>query len=132
MNDFSIHRFPSTPEGVFGVFKYKQYPFALTLEDPWIDNKPFFSCIPCGDYKCVRVQSAHFGNTFTIIKVTDRTLIRFHCGNDADDTEGCVLIGEQYEILNNKRSILASRKGFSEFMSLTKNINWFWISINWI
>ena len=91
--------------------------FAVTLEDPWRDNQPNISCIPPGFYWCERVQSPKFGDTFTVLDVPGRTLIRFHWGSKPDDTEGCILVAEEFAMFDNKPGIARSRYfGFKEFM----------------
>ena len=40
-----------------------------TLENPWLDNEPYVSCIPKGNYKCHRVDSPRYGDTFQVMNV---------------------------------------------------------------
>ncbi len=65
----------------------------MTLERPWLDNRPNVSCIPPGLYPCRRVNSPHFGETFEVCDVPGRSHILFHGGNKPTDTEGCILTG---------------------------------------
>lgn len=52
------------------------------------------TAIPAGRYRITLEQSARFGpNTITIHDVPGFLYIRMHGGNDADDTEGCPLLG---------------------------------------
>lgn len=92
-------------------------PFALTLEPPWRDNAVGRSCIPVGQYTCRRVQSPKFGNTFEITDVPGRTHVLFHKGNTEDNTEGCVLVGEEFARWGDGRvSVARSGYGFMEFL----------------
>ena len=118
-------------DGTFGVFIDELIPFALTLELPWKNNEPFVSCIPSGIYTCNRIKSPKFGNTFQIMDVPGRYDILLHRGNIKRNTEGCVIVGEQFEYLYNKVAVLASRKGFKEFMSKLKGENAFSLLIAW-
>lgn len=95
-------------------------PFALTLERPWLNNARGVSCIPLGSYTCRRVMSPKFGSTFEVINVQGRQEILLHKGNIEEDSHGCILIGEQFEPLNGEPAILASAKGFQEFLDLTE------------
>jgi len=124
-----LKRIASNSDGVFGVLIHENRPFALTLERPWLDNVKSLSCIPAGQYRCERVDSPHFGNTFEVTNVPDRTHILFHKGNIEDDTHGCILVGEQFEPLNGKDAILSSKKGFEEFLSKMKGIDSFPLTI---
>ncbi len=110
----------------------KGIPFALTLENTWINNIRNHSCIPIGKYKCKRHTSPKHGKTFRIMDVPNRGEIEgilFHKGNLDDDTRGCILIGEQFESLNGEPAILRSGKGFAEFMERNKDIDEFGLII---
>ena len=112
-----IGRIKDTEFGTFGVFFDENIPFALTLENMWINNVRNHSCIPIGKYKCKRYISQRHGETFQIMDVPNRGPgIIFHKGNLDDDTRGCILIGEQFEPLNNEPGIIRSGDGFKEFM----------------
>lgn len=111
-----LKRVAQSDDGTFGVLIHNYNPFAVTLEDAWHDNKQNISCIPAGKYKCTRKTSPHHGNVFEVTNVEGRTNILFHKGNSTIDTEGCILVGEQFEEINGMEKILASGKGFNEFM----------------
>ena len=102
----------------FGVLMHGGQPFAVTLERPWKDNQRGASCIPDGHYICTRVNSPKFGDTFGVSDVPGRKYILFHKGNIADDTHGCIIVGEQFDYLQGDRAVLASKKGYGEFMAL--------------
>lgn len=116
----TIKRVSMSGEAVFGVLLDNYgIPFALTAERPWLDNNSNISCIPNGTYTCRRVQSPRFGNTFEVCDVPNRTHILFHKGNiPGKDSHGCILVGEQFGILNGNRAVLASNAGFHEFLQL--------------
>lgn len=92
-------------------------PFAVTLERPWKFNQPELSCIPEGAYLCKRVDVPTFGETFEITDVPNRTKILFHWGNLVKNTLGCILLGEQFELLLGEPAIMRSKKAFNEFMN---------------
>jgi len=114
----TLKRIAQGDDGTFGVLINLYYPFAVTFELPWHDNKRRISCIPEGNYECARIQSPNFGNVFKILNVENRFNILFHKGNKAEDTAGCILIGEQFEVINGQQMILHSGKGFDEFMGI--------------
>ena len=109
----------------FGVLIDQGAPFAVTLELSWNDNQTDISCIPSGFYVCKRVQSPKFGNTFEIMNVINRKNILFHWGNKVKDTQGCVLVGEEFAVMDGERAIASSVRGFSEFMQINKDKNEF-------
>ena len=112
-------RVSHTEDAVFGVLlDFIGIPFAVTAELPWKGNLPQISCVPAGEYLCKRIISPKFGETFEMQGVENRSHILFHKGNIAlQDSKGCILIGEQFELVNGKPGILQSGKGFSEFMA---------------
>ena len=125
-----LTRVAAGPHGTFGVLMLSGAPFALTLERPWLNNRKGVSCIPAGEYTCLRCKnspdygyrdSPKFGDTFQVINVPDRELILFHKGNLLDDTRGCILVGEQFEPLHGNPGVIASAKGFQELMAITHN-----------
>ena len=72
-----------------------------TLELPWLDNKPFISCIPPGEYTVQKRYSDTYGWHWHILDVEGRTLILIHAGNFHRDTEGCVCVGRDHRDIDN-------------------------------
>ena len=64
-----------------------------TLERPWLDNKPYESCIPTGEYDCHMDESPKFGLRYHVLGTEPRTHILIHPGNYVNDTAGCILLG---------------------------------------
>lgn len=131
LKKINLKRLSTFEDGTFGVLLDDKIPFAVTLEKQWKDNKRFISCIPNGNYLCKRVVSPKFGEVFQVMDVPNRGNILFHKGNLEADTEGCILIGEQFETLNGRTAILQSGKGFTEFMDRLKDINAFELKVYW-
>jgi len=129
MKDFKLTRIVQNNDGMFGVLIDNDIPFCLTVERTWKDNQEDISCIPAGDYKCKRVLSPRFGNTFEVANVPNRTHILFHKGNIDEDTKGCIILGEQYESLYGKIAVLSSGKAFKEFLQRTNDVNEFNLKI---
>lgn len=124
-----LHRTTYTAAATFGVLIHRGTPFALTLENPWRQNERNVSCIPAGEYQCRRTQSPRFGETFTVLEVPGRSHILFHKGNVAEDTEGCILVGEQFGVLNGEPAVLASGAGYDEFMAKLAGVDRFWLTV---
>ena len=121
MKSLTLKRLATGEEGTPGVLIYDNWPFALTLEREWLDNQVGISCISAGTYYCERVDSPRFGDTFEVLEVLGRSHILFHKGNIDDDSHGCILVGEQFEPINGKKAIRASKKGYNEFMGILKD-----------
>ena len=117
MKTLTLKRVAADAQGTYGVLIDSTRPFAVTLERPWLDNQRSVSCIPPGTYTCARKQSPRFGNTFEITGVPGRSHILFHAGNTAADTEGCVLVAEEFTTMRGGMAVGSSRRGFSELMA---------------
>lgn len=131
MKTILLKRVAQNAKGVFGVLISDNIPFAVTLERPWLENQRSISCIPAGIYTCKRVNSPKFGDTFEVTSVEDRTHILLHKGNLAIDSEGCILVAEEFGKLGASAAILDSAHGFTELMSMLKGINEFQLVIQW-
>jgi len=122
-------RVGSSSRGTFGVLRVGAVPFVLTLERPWLDNQRGVSCIPAGRYRCTRVRSPKFGITFEVQGVPERTHILFHRGNTIDDTEGCILIGEEFSGTWEQPMVVSSARGYREFMTLMDGVQAFELQV---
>ena len=97
-----------------------------TLELPWKNNIPNESCIPVGTYRCERVKSEKFGETFILTDVPGRSGILFHCGNTVPkDTRGCILIGVGLDCTDRKPVLLASRAAMNTFRDMLSGFDSF-------
>lgn len=135
MEELDLVRISTHPQvGTFGVLKWvnDRAPFALSLEDPWLDNKLNVSCIPDGIYICQPFPSPTHGHTFQVMDVSGgRTYILFHRGNTHINTQGCILIGEKFHFLQGIPSIAASADGFKEFWEHASALDEFRLIIRW-
>lgn len=122
-------RVGSSRRGTFGVLRHGQVPFVLTCERPWQDNQAGESCIPAGRYRCRRVRSPKFGITFEVCDVPGRSRILFHSGNTIEDTEGCILVGEEFSGTWDAPMLVSSRRGFLELFSYLEGIPEFDLNI---
>ena len=119
-----LTRVADGPYGTYGVLHdLEDVPFAVTLENPWMDNQPFISCIPSGQYQCKPVLSPRHGETWEVLNVEGRTHILFHIGNTEPNTRGCILLGQRYGRLNGVPAILSSTPAFNEFKDMLHGIN---------
>lgn len=122
-------RVGSSRRGTFGVLRHGQVPFVLTCERPWQDNAVGLSCIPAGRYRCRRVRSPKFGVTFEVCDVPGRSHILFHSGNTIEDTEGCILVGEEFSGTWDAPMLVSSRRGFLELFSYLEGMTEFDLNI---
>lgn len=118
MDSATLYRVSKLPDATFGVLVFSNsatHPLT-TLEDPDNNNRPFASCIPTGVYGCVLIESPTKGHVYEVQNVPNRTHILIHVGNTAADTEGCILLGRSYGVVNGTYGILRSEEAVAEFM----------------
>jgi len=128
LRQLTLTRTTSNDQGTRGVLTENGERIADTLELPWRGNKRRRSCIPTGNYRCTRIQSPRFGNTYEITDVKNRTHILFHAGNWAGDkkhgyrtdSSGCILLGKTEGKLKNQRAVLSSRLAVKAFKKQMK------------
>ncbi len=109
--------------GTFGVLRINKQVFCVTLEPPDRENQRNRSSIPAQQYKLKRIQSSRFGETFEVCDVPFRDLIRFHPGNRAVETDGCILLARQYGRIEKDRGVLSSKDAFRSFMSAMRGFD---------
>ena len=119
----------NTQYGTFGILKINKRVFCVTLEPPDQDNKENISCIPSGQYQCIRHTSPTFKETFLVTDVPDRSNILFHAGNTIENTKGCIILAQYYDKLKGNRAVLNSGNTFKSFMHLMKNYPGFHLTI---
>jgi hypothetical protein len=71
---------------------------------------PAETAIPSGTYKLIVTMSARFHKFLPeLVDVPGFAGVRIHCGNCAEDTEGCILVGRQ----RGTAAVLESRAAFN-------------------
>lgn len=121
----TLVRVAETPFGTFGVLMDGGLPFCLTVERPWKNNVRNVSCIPEGEYVCRAVKSPKFGNTFEVCGVPGRSAILFHKGNLMEDSHGCIILGERFDLLADVPAVLSSGDAMKEFLMRTATVDEF-------
>jgi hypothetical protein len=105
-----------------GVLSVYDVPFCFTVERPWLNNEPNVSCIPAASYpiKWVATQTAgnRNGRGLGVENVPDRSLIRIHVANTADEVKGCIGVGLQRHDFTRGRGVSQSRAALSSLMDI--------------
>jgi hypothetical protein len=117
--------------GVFGVLLIDSVPIAVTLWRTYSpdENESEFTKLNVGVYQCERTMYHKGGYETFEIKVPGHSRILFHIGNKETDSDGCVLIGEEFGKMNELPAILRSGVGFKEFMNNLVGVNKFPLTI---
>jgi len=136
-----LDRIGSTPWGSFGRLQLPNGWHCLTVEPPWRHNAKNESCIPAGEYTMemrlsaliTRVTRNEFKRGWEVTGVPNRDYIMIHPGNfGVEDSDGCILVGRAYAVINCQPGISASFATFKDLMGqLAKRESWR-IVIRWI
>jgi hypothetical protein len=128
----NLYRVQSDSKGTLGILKLTNELICYTLELPYLNNQRNISCIPAGEYNCVRVKSPRFGDVFEVVNVKGRSNILIHKGNWITDIQGCILVGLQQSIYDNnlnRYSVLNSTGAFNKLNLLLAKENSFKLNI---
>jgi len=117
MKHVRIVRIEKSEDGIIGVLSIDGKVDCFTMQPDETDKH--FS-IPVGNYLCRRFHGRKWQDTFEVV-VPGHTALLFHSGNFEEDTEGCILLGEEVGELNGRRAVLVSGKAFVEFMKKMGN-----------
>jgi hypothetical protein len=122
--------------GIFGTLKDENNNFvAVTLQHAYTQgNDVYAPKLYPGVFTCVRgdhqLASMKFPfETFEITGVKGHTNILFHVGNYNKDSEGCVLLGSQFDHDSKPTMIIRSEATFKKFMDLQTNVNNFILTV---
>lgn len=123
-----LNREQSTMQGTPGILSIPALEFAcFTIELPWRENQVNMSCIPAGEYECVRYFSNAFSQWLYKVKnVEGRAGIAFHSGNVAGAEDhgykthslGCILLGKKRGAIWGQKAVLTSRIATGKFFRL--------------
>jgi len=117
---FELIRVAVLPEGAFGVLKHQGVPFAVTLEHTYSEDSRLSTKIPTGRWHCTPTWfNRGCYKTFELL-VPGHSRLLFHRGNLEVDSDGCILVAEQFGLLQGTPGVLSSSNGFAEFMQLAE------------
>lgn len=102
-----LRRYDTGPLGTFGMLELPDGMMLHTLENRWLENQPFVSCVPAGEYELEPHHGSKYPDTWAAVGETVshwaeegklRSVCVFHVGNWARDTQGCFLVGMERAI----------------------------------
>jgi len=116
----TLKRLAFLDDCTLGVLSIGNVPFCFTVERPWLNNKPYVSCIPAASYPVKWVSTETAGNRngrgLGVENVDGRTLIRIHVANYAHEVAGCIGVGLQRWDFRGKRGVGPSTPALEELM----------------
>lgn len=113
-------------DGCFSVLWLPTRPIAVTIERTFDDLR---TVIPNGDFRCVSSRYHRGGYDTYEIKVPGHTRVLFHKGNTELDSEGCILVGSSFGLLNGAPAVLASKQAFDNFMQIMSGVEEFTLRV---
>lgn len=118
MQNFTLRRTGSRPDGTFGALVDEDgNQLCVTCEPPWRGNGPD-SCVPPGDYVCIRHDSPEHPWTFELTGVPGRTEILIHTGNTENDSRGCIVVGDGTGTINGLPAVLNSVRTLNKLRAI--------------
>lgn len=91
MQEFTLSRLDDDGSKTCGTLTVGEVTFQ-TLERPWLNNKPYVSCIPAGDYVVHRDTTGRH-QYYAVADVPNRTYIEIHVANVVEELQGCIALG---------------------------------------
>ena len=122
--DLRLSREPSTPSGTYGALYLNGVWQCWTLEDIVRDVKiPRETAIPAGVYPVTLTPSVRFKRILPLVNtVPGFTGVRIHPGNTIEDTEGCILVGQDRDMGRVLKSRIAFERLFEKLSHATTPI----------
>lgn len=115
--------------GHFSLFDKTDLVFSCkSLELPDLGNQTNISCIPKGDYICIKRYSRGYGWHYLVKELTGthvegREWILIHFGNFYHNTLGCILLGQSHSDINGDglRDVTASKRTMMQLNRAANN-----------
>jgi len=124
--DLELVRVSVREDGAFGVLQalgvppgQPGIPIAVVCERtyPLPDSKAQLVKIPAGRHRCARSYYYRGRHETFEVQVNGHSRLLFHKGNVEDDSEGCILVGRRFGLLQGRPAVLESMQGFADFMA---------------
>lgn len=121
MQQITLKRTHRVGEATLGIMELNDKEICRTLENEWLNNEPFISCIPTGDYVVKKYSSSKYPDCWEVKDVDGRSYILLHNGNIADHTHGCILVGKSWGFIQDELAVLRSKTTLNKLQSILEN-----------
>lgn len=105
-----LERLALMPEGTLGRLTFEDGLELWTIERPWLDNKPWVSCIPTGVYTLHPHSGTRWPSAIRIDGAHGRTAILFHPANWPSELHGCIACGMNWRFDHQQPAVSMSKK----------------------
>lgn len=113
-----LYRFAYFKRGVLGRMVLPNGAELFTVERPWLNNKPFVSCIPEGDYELEWDTTGRIKNVPRLRDVPNRTQINIHPANYPHELHGCIAPGLDWNVVDGVPLVSSSRDASALLMEV--------------
>lgn len=116
----TVKRSPSVDGATVGEMFVDGVHECFTCEDEIREVKiPHETAIPPGKYRVVLTHSKRFNKVLPeLLNVPGYAGVRIHSGNTKEDTDGCILVGEE----KTATAVLRSREAMLELMAMLSGV----------
>lgn len=116
----TVKRSPSKEGATIGEMLVDGVHECWTCEDQIREVKiPHETCIPPGRYRVVLTQSQRFKKVLPeLLNVPNYAGVRIHSGNTKEDTDGCIMVGEE----KTATGVYRSREAMLELMAMLSGV----------
>jgi len=115
----TLNREINSDRGVLGTLATAEgQEVCKTLELPWRNNLPNVSCIVPGTYTLIPYTSDKHPHAFHVTEVPGRSNVLIHAGNYVEHSQGCILVGESWQIMGcpKQLAVADSRKALRSIL----------------
>jgi hypothetical protein len=120
-----------TPLGTWGELQLPGFSCA-TIARPWLNNEPFKSCIPEGEYRLglrrsdvvARSTRSEFDAGWEVKDVTGRSWIMVHPANYVHELQGCIAPGREHVVMAGRIAVNHSVDTFRLLMAAMDEQEW--------
>lgn len=125
-------------DGIFSELYAEDETFiAVALEHAYpagYEPEKWIAKVAPGVYTCRRGEHRLFGmpdsfSTFEVLNVEGHSGILFHTGNYNKDSNGCILLGEEFADVLIGKMITHSRSTFARFIALQEGVSEFTLTV---
>lgn len=139
--NIELVRFGNTEKGVFGELTVGSKTYN-TVERPYINNEPYLSSVPAGEYRLVPHSSQKHGDTWALVNHelgvyhwphddAKRFAILIHVANKPSQVEGCIGVGARLGILNKSWAVLSSGPSIKKVLTTLATETTHTLTIRW-
>ena len=109
-----LTRFAVMPEGTLGRMNFPSGAQLYTIERPWIENRPFVSCIPAGVYQLEQDLTGRVHGP-RLRAVPGRSQINIHPANKPHELQGCIAPGLDWRVDYHTPMVTSSNEAMAIF-----------------